>query len=198
MRALTKALIVLVPVALVALASTQSDPSRNLEWAGVQAEKHLAENPGAVKYEYTGIIVKRANGTYAWTAYPRTNNSVDSVKVNPKAMLMPGDTLAGLYHNHPCMPRTHFTHQLSKPDVMLTYIYGVPMFMLDMCTGDVHVYDPLRDHVKDTGVWVSAIDPYTCKDILTMIPSGRIVGNIGKTFPDMDAADPADDAPYCN
>lgn len=173
----------LVPLAL----SAMPDPARSLEWAGLQAEKHLAAVPAAAKFEYTGIVVQRANGTYAWSAYPTTNSSVDSVRVHPKDMLLPGETLAGLYHNHPCMPQSHFNRLLSKPDVMLSYIWGVPMFMLDMCTGDVHVYDPLHDHVRDTGETVKVEDLDTCTPITMVLPRGRIVGNVGRSWPDNEA-----------
>lgn len=156
-----------------------------LEWAGVQAERHLADQPEAAKYEYSGIIVRRPNGTYAWSAYPHSDWSVDSVRLDPQDMLLPGDTLAGVYHSHPCMPESHYSGLLSKPDVLMAYVYGVPMFMVDMCTGDVHAYDPFKDRIKDTAVTVSGYDS-ECHKVSMVLPTGRIVGNIGRSFPDQD------------
>lgn len=171
-------------LALGVITNSPVAPIGSLEWAAIRAASHAFDMPDAKHVEYGGVITEH-DGKLQWSAFPHTDHSPDSVRIDIKKMVMPGDFLVGVYHIHPCMPRSHYTHLLSPPDVMMAYFFGVPQFMLDECTGDVHEYDPLRDHVRDTGEEV-AVRGEHCERITAVLPVGRIIGNIGKHTEDVE------------
>lgn len=170
-------------VLAVALGTTARAESRQVDWAAIAASLNAHHQPEADKYEYGGIIYSH-KGTILWSA-PETDEEIDAVSIRIHAMLDPDDTLLGVYHTHPCMPNTHYVHLLSKPDVLMGYFNQVPVYMLDECTGDVHVYDPKIDHIRDTAVPVHVRD-YLCHPIAVVLPTGRIIGNIRETDPPND------------
>jgi hypothetical protein len=91
-------------------------------------------------------------------------------------------TLVGTYHVHLCM--TDYYHQyFSVQDVVVAILSGVPEFMLDECTGEIHEFDPMVDKVHDTGIDGHLMGPH-CELLIKHIPSGRIIANLGETEPE--------------
>ena len=145
-----------------------------LQQAAVQAIKHIEEQPSGEIWEYGGIIVMH-DGQYQYTT-PKTTEHIDAVTIDVPYLLLPGDTLAGVYHSHPCY-KGYLSGYYSYPDLFQAFFFKVPSFILDECTGDVHEFAPSVDDPHATGR-VLSVESNTCKPINIHLPSGRIVGNI--------------------
>jgi len=153
----------------------QATAVRALRWA------FYARN--GYRWEYSGIITRQKDAL-GYSPFPRTLKRVDAVEMDPQKQLRPGQTLVALYHTHPCNPRDYFPQYFSPQDLISAFFYHVPTFMLDECTGNVHEFDPLTDRASDTGVLVTITQKNgTVRRV--RLPSGRIVGNIGDTGPDL-------------
>lgn len=164
------------------LATTAS--AGTLEHTAVAALKYLRQQPHAAEWEYSGVIVYRA-GTYQYSGFPHTDQFRDHVKLDIKGQVLPGDKLVAIYHNHPCYSTTLWVQYFSPADLMSAKFYNVPAFLLDTCTGDVHMFDWNVDTIKGSGADVKVTTPQGEKKILHL-PAGRIVGNIGVTSPNLD------------
>ena len=154
--------------------------SNELETTAIHALKYINKIDDAKKWEYGGIIVLY-KGQYQYSMFPVTNKNVAAVTVDVTRLLLPGATLKGLYHTHPCS-NDYYSQYFSQQDLVSPYYFGVPTFILDECTGDVHEFDPKIDKVHDTGRDIRVI---TIEGISQWIhlPSGRIIGNIFRHRP---------------
>jgi proteasome lid subunit RPN8/RPN11 len=159
-------------------------PAGPLEHTALAALHDLRLQPGAEGWEYSGFIVYR-DGTYQYTMFPHTDRQPDRTQFDVAAHMLFTDKLVGIYHNHPCISRTHYVQYFSVSDLISAKAYGVPAFLLNNCTGDVHVFDWAVDHVRDTGADVQVHRP-DGKDVYYHLPAGRLVGNIGITSPQLD------------
>lgn len=168
----------------LALLVSACAPAGMLEHTAVAALHDLRTQPHAAEWEYSGVIVYRA-GTYQYSGFPHTDHFRDHTLLDVEGQMQPGDKLMAIYHNHPCYSTTLWTNYFSVTDIISAKFYGVPTFMLDVCTGDVHEFDWTVDKVKGSGADVGVITPSGAKKVLHL-PSGRIVGNIGVTSPNMD------------
>lgn len=155
-----------------------------LEHTAIAALHYLRIQPHAAEWEYSGIIVYRA-GTYQYSGFPHTEKFRDHVQTDVKGQMQPGDRLVAIYHNHPCYSTTLWTQYFSPADLIAAKFWSVPTFMLDVCTGDVHEFDWTIDTIKASGADVKAITRAGAK-VIVHLPSGRIVGNIGITSPNLD------------
>ena len=139
--------------------------------------------PNGYRWEYSGILIAR-EGQFGYSPFPRTLKMVDAVEMDVDQQRVPGDTLIGLYHTHPCNSEAYFPQYFSPQDLVSAFFYHVPTFILDECTGKVHEFDPLQDVAADTGTVVRVLR----KDGTThwlRLPAGRIVGDIGDQGPDL-------------
>jgi hypothetical protein len=160
-----------------------ADTTTPLEPAAVHALRWAFYAPNGHRWEYSGILVLH-NGEIMHNAFPRTLKKVDAVPMDAEKQLNPGDTLVGLYHTHPCKTKEYFSQYYSPQDLISIYYYGVPSFILDECTGDVHEFDPAVDHPRDTGIGVNILRKDGSPRHVHL-PAGRIVGNVGDRGPDL-------------
>lgn len=124
-------------------------------------------------YECSGLIVVDPKGKF--TVGPvRTDYSSDSVGMSASGV--PADwEKAAAVHSHPCVPR-HYTYLFSPQDVMGAIGERIINFMVDVCSGAVHKFDPQSDRpdvTKVDGIWMTG---------------GRIIGYV-PAFPDDVKAD---------
>jgi len=108
------------------------------------------------------------------------NRDVTSVTVIEKKMLTKNDVLVGSYHLHLCFSNYYHAY-FSVQDVLTAFFSGVPEFMLDECTGDIHEFDPLVDKVRGPGGIDAHISGPKGERLSRHLPAGRIIGNIGET-----------------
>ena len=138
-----------------------------LEEAGVQASQRAANC--SHYYECGGIIALRPSDHKYVVGPVQSSRSGDSVHFERNAPL--GWKVVANYHSHPCLPDTHYVDFFSPEDLMGDTMNKEPGFMVNLCTGDVHEFDPSRDSPNDTLVGDEGI--YSTH--------GRTVGNIGKS-----------------
>ena len=150
--------------------------STSLQEEAVRALKDAHDSPNGALYEHGGMIVEN-QGTLRWIQPTPDNAQADGVRVLDRTLLLHGDRIVATYHTHPCM-REYYHQYFSTADVIVAMLSGVPEFMLDECTGEVHEFFSLVDKVKDTGI-DALVDGPNCKRLKRHLPTGRIVGNIG-------------------
>lgn len=109
-------------------------------------------------WEYGSIVVYK-NGKY-YHKNIITENKIDAVYIPVRYLKAPDEQLVALYHVHPCNKK-YWSDHLSLPDVSIGLYWGVPSFILDTCTGNVHEYD---EDIEGPNI--------------TQPIEGRIVGNI--------------------
>ena len=142
-----------------------------LEDTAIQAFLDIQHMEHHEIWEYGGIIVER-KGSLMYPLVPVTSNSRDTVAINPK--LESGDRLLATYHTHTCFPRDYWTYLFSVNDLIQSAYYGVPIFMLDQCSGVIHEFQFGVDDVWATGKTV--LNPQNHKKV--HLPAGRIVGRL--------------------
>ena len=153
----------------------------NTAVAALIAAKHSATG---TTLEHGGMLVRRQTDWGLVIEYfePTPEGSQTEVTVLARALLGEGDMLVGPYHLHLCM--TDYYHgYFSVRDVITAIFSGVPEFMLDECTGEVHEFDPKVDKVHDTGIDAHIKGPNGERQD-KHIPSGRIIADIGETEPE--------------
>lgn len=106
-------------------------------------------------YECSGLIVVDPKGKF--TVGPvRTDYQSDSVSVSGSGV--PSDWVkAAAVHSHPCVPN-HYTYLFSPQDVMGAIGERIINFMVDVCSGAVHKFDPAIDRPDVTqvdGIWMT-------------------------------------------
>lgn len=132
-----------------------------LDAAAVHAAQNILEC--STHYECGGPLAVRPDGKYVAGAV-RSDDQGDHVRLNTN--VPPPWKLAGTIHSHPCLADTHEVGYFSPDDVGSTITEGVPGYMLDECTGEVHVFDPATDKAGDTYL----------KDDEIYLTKGRVIG----------------------
>jgi hypothetical protein len=169
------AILLLLFLAAPAFATTQ------LERTAIDALIAAKHTPTGKTNEHGGMIYveQTESGPVFKFLEPTPEGSPTSVLVVDKSKLPPDAELVATYHLHLCMSGYYHAY-FSTQDVIVTILTGLPEFMLDECTGEVHEFDSHRDKIHDTG-----IDAKTCgpngEELDRHLPSGRIIGNIGET-----------------
>lgn len=141
---MSRALLVLAALVLFASAPTARAEDTALDSANEAAVVALhAVSTISPYYEYSGVILQRPDGKFV-LPIPSTQFAGDSSHsdVDPTSYKAP--IVAG-YHTHPCLPYSHVPGIFSPQDLRWARVTKTPEYMLDMCTGDVHLYDPATD-----------------------------------------------------
>jgi hypothetical protein len=154
-----------------------------LQATAVRALRWAFYAPNGYRWEYSGILVIR-DGRLTYSAFPQTLKMVDAVEMDADKQRLPGDTLVGIYHTHPCNTEAYFPQYFSPQDLVSAFFYHVPTFMLDECTGEVHEFDPKQDRAADTGTVVRVLRK-DGRGVWVRLPAGRVVGDIGDQGPDL-------------
>jgi len=160
--------------------------------AALIAAKHSATG---TTDEHGGMIFNHPtdHGIVVEYIEPGGGNAVSVPVIDRKLLKDKNGTLLATYHVHLCM--AGYYHQyFSVQDVVVAILSGVPEFMLDECTGDIHEFDPMVDRVHDTGIDGHIAGPH-CEDLPRHLPSGRVIGNIHEVEPEHVV--PAADAVAC-
>src|SRR5271157_265592 len=183
------ALLLFTVAGLIGSAAFANTP---LQDKAIEALKQAHDEPNGSLYEHGGMIVSN-QGTLRWIEPHPDNDSPDSVIVTDRHSLLAGDMMVATYHTHPCM--VDYYHQyFSTSDVIVAMFTGVPAFMLDECTGDVHEFFTLIDNVQDTGATVG-VRGANCAKLMRHLPTGRVIGNIGESDAEHENSEKADCPP---
>lgn len=159
-----------------------------LEDAAILALKEAKHSPTGTTLEHGGMIYGHpsADGPVIKFIEPNSGGQFDGVQVVDKSLLKPGDVLLATYHVHLCM-NDYYVDRFSSQDVVAAIFTRVPEFMLDECTGDVHEFDVsdqpfdgIVEQIRATGKESHLFGPH-CEDVIKLLPTGKIVGNIGET-----------------
>ncbi len=159
-----------------------------VEDTAIVALKEAKHSPTGTTHEHGGMIFQRdsESGPVVMFLEPTPEGQFDGVQVIDKKLLLPGDKLLGTYHLHLCM-KGYYYDRFSAQDVVAAIFSGVPEFMLDECSGEVHEFDvvgmkykEIRETIRATGK-VSHVFGPNCEDVEKILPVGQIVGNIGET-----------------
>lgn len=98
-------------------------------------------------YEYGGVIVQKPDGKYV-AAVPSTEYAGDHVEIDADPLLYSG-TIVATYHTHPCLPSSHVPGEFSPDDLKGSREERLPAYMADLCTGNVHLFNPATDPSPD-------------------------------------------------
>lgn len=103
-------------------------------------------------YEHGGVLIQRPDGKFV-IGVPDTEYAGDHVEtdVDPADYTDTG-TIVAIYHTHPCLKNTHGVAYFSVMDLQTARINTHPSYMANLCTGEVHLYDPAKDAVPAHGV----------------------------------------------
>jgi hypothetical protein len=172
-----------VLVLALSMPSLSCADESQLQGLAVHALRWAFYAPNGYRWEYSGVLTTR-DGQLVYSASPRTLKMVDAVEMDAEKLLVPGDTLVGLYHTHPCKPDEYFSQYFSPQDLVSAFYYHVPSFILDECTGEVHEFDPARDRAFDTGTVVKVLRRDGSRNWVRL-PAGRVVGDIDDQGPDL-------------
>lgn len=116
-------------------------------------------------YECSGVIALRPDGRFSNSGV-RSDEQGDRVSITK---LVPhGWKIVADVHSHPCLPDSHFPAVFSLEDVSSALMHRTPGYMVNLCTGVVRVFDPLRDSPNDAVL--DEVDFYGA--------IGRVVGTI--------------------
>jgi len=153
---------------------------QTIAMAALLAAKH---SPSGTTNEHGGMLYGHPSdfGPVVEYVEPTPGGSPTSVTVVDRSQLGPDDVLLGTYHVHLCMEGYYHAY-FSTTDVVTAILSGVPEFMLDECTGEVHEFDPHQDRVHDTGIDGTICGP-NGEALKRHLPSGRIIGNIHESEP---------------
>lgn len=152
-----------------------------IENTAILALKEAKHSPTGMIREHGGMIFQRDSEFGPLVEYlePIQGGKFDGVRVIDKDQLLKSDKLLATYHIHLCM--AGYYHQVfSAQDVIVAILSGIPEFMLDTCSGEIHEFDSKIDKIHDTGIDGHLFGP-NCEELLRHLPSGRIIGNIGET-----------------
>ena len=178
-------------------ASPRAQATNLLERTAIEALRAAKHSATGTTNEHGGMLYwhHSDDGPILEFLEPTPAGSPTSVIVVNKDLLSGDDELTATYHVHLCM-NGYYHAYFSTQDVIVSILTGMPEFMLDECTGDVHEFDSRRDKIHDTG-----IDAKTCgpngEELDRHLPSGRIIGNIGETEPLHNAPGEPDDRKGC-
>ena len=135
----------------------------SLEEAGVHAIQRASEC--SRYYECGGDIAQRPDGKYV-VGPAQSSYAGDHVGITHG--VPPGWKLVADYHSHMCLKDSHIPNVFSPTDIESALSEKLTAFVGDLCTGDVHEFDPARDPPNNfnppgSDIWVTP---------------GRIVGKI--------------------
>src|SRR5262245_59243566 len=93
-----------------------------LEQTAIRALRWAFYAPNGYRWEFSGILVTH-NGKLSYSPFPRTLKMVDAVEMDVEKQRVAGDTLAGLYHTHPCKPQEYFPQYFSPQDLVSAFYW---------------------------------------------------------------------------
>jgi hypothetical protein len=133
-------------------------------------------------YEFGGMILQRPDGQYVVNE-PTTDVAGDHTSIDMDPASYTGYKIAASYHTHPCIVG-YDSGKFSPPDMRNARITDRPAFIDDLCTGDVHLYNPGDKPVVPTVKFADdvpeALRTAFLKAMTTDAPMvGQIVGNTG-------------------
>jgi hypothetical protein len=135
-----------------------------IEEAGVHGAQRAYQCSQA--YECGGPIAQRPDGKYV---VGPIHSDYDGASVTINHGVPRGWKLVGDYHSHPCNAESHEVAYFSPSDLGGNTFMHIIGFMVDLCTGQVHEFDPSRDQPDNE-------EPATSPGI--HITQGRIIGHI--------------------
>jgi hypothetical protein len=94
-------------------------------------------------YEAGGVVLEH-EGKY-YTSKPVTDFVGASVHLDEDPASYPGSRIVATYHNHPCLDKTFVPGEFSPQDLRTSRVSNTAGYMLDFCTGELHVWDPKID-----------------------------------------------------
>ncbi|HEV2178377.1 MAG TPA: hypothetical protein VGU20_30885 [Stellaceae bacterium] len=135
-------------------------------------------------YEFGNVVVRLVNGRYDFVT-PHTLLAGNQSRINLDPDAYSGVQIVATYHTHPCI-KGYLSDHFSPPDLSTTRAVGKPAYIADLCTGDVHVFDPRIDTVARTVINFPPDTPTEIQDLLRgqlqrQDSPGRIVGRIPVT-----------------
>lgn len=176
-----------VILCLVASATASAGVLERTAVEALIAAKHSATGQ---QVEHGGMLIRRHTdyGDVVEYVEPTTGGGPTHVTVVQRDLLGPDDQLVGSYHVHLCLSGYYHAY-FSTTDVITAIFSGVPEFMLDSCTGEVHEFDPKVDQIRGPGGIDAHISGPNGERLARHLPSGRIISNIGeveteRTLPD--------------
>lgn len=174
----------LFPLVLLLIGSAGWGHTSLVERVAIEALTAAKHSPSGLTNEHGGMIYGHPSDYGPVVEYiePTPEGSPTSVTVVNRELLGFDDVLLGTFHIHLCMPGYYHAY-FSTTDVITAIFSGVPEFMLDECTGEVHEFDPHKDRVRDTGIDATICGP-NGEALHRHLPSGRIIGNIHETLPE--------------
>jgi len=156
-----------------------------IELTAVAALLNAYHSPSGLTNEHGGMIYNHPTNAGIVVEYvePTPEGDPTSVTVIDRKMLKARDgTLLATYHVHLCLEGYYHAY-FSVADVMVAIFSGVPEFMLDECTGDIHEFDPKVDKIRGPGGIDGHIFGSNGEKLDRHLPGGRIIKNIGETQP---------------
>ena len=149
----------------------------------ILALKAARNSETGTTYEHGGMIFERVTpeGKIVLYKEPYPHGGPTGVQVIDYKQLFKNDTLVATYHIHLCLDG-YYHNLFSKTDIIMVYLSGHPNYMLDECTGEVHVYDPKIDNVSDTAEDANLFGDQ-CEKVEGILPRGRIIGNTNTMDP---------------
>src|SRR5271157_2529722 len=151
-----------------------------LETTAILALKTAKDSPTGTTLEHGGMIYGHPSdsGPIVEFMEPTPGGSSVAVRVVNLDLLKSGDILLATYHLHLCM--TGYYHALfSTQDVIAAILTGVPEFMLDECTGEVHELDLvglrapfIAEKIHETGHEAKLFGS-DCEKIIRILPAGK-------------------------
>jgi len=156
-----------------------------LERTAIEALRVAKHSPTGKEFEHGGMLIGKHTDYGYVVEYlePQPHGSATGVTVFQKDLLAVDNVLVGSYHIHLCMADYYHAY-FSATDVITALFSGVPEFMLDECTGDVHEFDPRVDKIRGPGSIDAHISGDHGESLARHLPAGRIIGNIGETEPE--------------
>jgi len=160
-----------------------------VENTAIAALKAAKDSPTGTTVEHGGMIIQRDggdSGPVVMYIEPNSDGKFDGVQVVDRKILLPGDVILATYHVHLCI-KDYYYDRFSAQDVVAAIFSGVPEFMLNECTGNVHEltvggkqFPDIVAEIRETGKVSHVFGPH-CEKVDKLLPAGKIVGNIGET-----------------
>lgn len=114
-------------------------PDTAVEAAIYALKKAYDEHPHY--YEYGGVVMQMPSGRFN-SSTPRTEGNASGMNIVYDFMAYDGQyPIVADYHTHPCMDGYN-PSLFSDTDLKSAREYRLPGYMLDECTGDVHLWAP--------------------------------------------------------
>ena len=145
--------LILLTLLAVAGCARASYPLNEIEFDTADAAARAAFSHATEltrKYEAGGLILRSLRtGKFHFTV-PFTEGKPTEISI-AKSGHYGGFLLVGDYHTHTCQADPEDAEQFSPEDTAGNQAYGDIGWMLDLCSGLVHKYDPLLDSTNLEG-----------------------------------------------